>query len=82
MYKWDEMAFNWESSEIVYFDQHWEPTTNEGKEFLPYKTVKEWRQESDDGVITAEFTGTHGWYWKNLSNKEATIRLVLKGNFK
>jgi hypothetical protein len=81
MYKWSEMTFDWESSELVYFDQHWEPTTQEWKEFLPYKTVKEWKQMSDNWNLVAEFTWTHGWYWRNLSNNKATIKLILKGNF-
>ncbi len=81
MYKWSEMTFDWESSELVYFDQHWEPTTKEWKDFLPYKTVKEWKQMSDNWKLVAEFTWTHGWYWRNLSNNKATIKLSLKGNF-
>jgi hypothetical protein len=82
MYKWGEMTFDWQSTGTVYLDQHWEPTTSEGKAFLPYKSVKEWRFESDSGTLRAEFTGTHGWYWRNLSNEEITIKLTLKGNFK
>ncbi|MFK7780484.1 MAG: hypothetical protein QM490_05120 [Candidatus Gracilibacteria bacterium] len=81
MYKDSEMTFSWESSETVYFDQHGEPTTSEGKKFLPYKTVKDGKQKQDNGIIIAEFTGTHGWYWRNLSNKSATIKLSLSGNF-
>jgi len=82
MNKWDEMRFSWQSSEVIYFDQHWEPTTEEWKEFLPYKTVKEWKQSSDEATLTAEFTWTHGWYWRNLSNNKVTITLVSKWNFK
>ncbi|NDK09451.1 hypothetical protein GW846_01585 [Candidatus Gracilibacteria bacterium] len=82
MNKGDEMRFSWQSSEVIYFDQHGEPTTEEGKEFLPYKTVKEGKQSSDEATLTAEFTGTHGWYWRNLSNNKVTITLVSKGNFK
>lgn len=81
MNKWDEMTFNWESSELVYFDQHWEPTTREWKQFLPYKTVKDWKQNSDGWNIVAEFTWTHGWYWRNLSNNEMTVKLSLNGTF-
>jgi hypothetical protein len=36
---------------------------------------------SGSGVLTAEFTGTHGWYWRNLSNDDITIKLTLKGKF-
>ncbi len=50
--------------------------------FLPYTSTKEWRFASDSGTLSSEFTGTHGWYWRNLSNEEITIRLILKGEFK
>ncbi len=81
MYKGSELNFEWNSSELMYFDQHGEPTTREGKEFLPYKTEKTGKQDNDTWKIVAEFTWTHGWYWRNLSNNDAVIKVKLSWNF-
>jgi len=33
------------------------------------------------GSFTAPFDGSHGWYWKNTSNKPVAIQLILNGQF-
>jgi hypothetical protein len=33
----------------------------------------------ESGVFTAPWDGIHGWYLKNLSDKEVTVRLDLAG---
>lgn len=81
MNKWDVMRFSWSSPEIVYLDQHWEPTTDAGSAFLPFKSTKTWKFKRDSDTLTAEFTGTHGWYWRNLSNRKIEIELTMKGQF-
>lgn len=81
MNKWDTMKFSWSSPVELYLDQHWEPTTSEWKEFRPFKSVKTGRYTRDTDTLIAEFTGTHGWYWRNITNKTIEIELTMKGQF-
>lgn len=81
MNKWDTMYFSWSSPVELYLDQHGEPTTNEGKEFLPYKSVKTGRYTKDTDTLVAEFTWTHWWYWRNLTNQTIEITLNMKWDF-
>lgn len=33
------------------------------------------------GVLTAEFSGTHGWYWQNKSKRSVVVTLRTKGTY-
>jgi len=35
----------------------------------------------DIGNIIAEFDGNHGWFWRNRSEKNVTVTLVIRGQF-
>lgn len=81
MNKGDKTDFTWSTTQTVYLDQHGEPTTPEGSKFLPFKSTKTGKYQRDSWTIIAEFTGTHGWYWRNLSNETIQIELTMKGQF-
>lgn len=81
MNKGDTIDFTWQTTQTVYLDQHGEPTTSEGKEFLPFVSTKTGKYKKDSDSLTAQFTGTHGWYWRNLSNKTIQIQLTLEWEF-
>ena len=38
-------------------------------------------QAEDDGVITAAFTGNHGWFWRNRDRQDVTITVYLRGDY-
>jgi len=75
-----EMAYAWASdSAQLYFDFHGEPAGNKTGYFKSYQEATSGEAE---GVLTAPFTGTHGWYWKNTSSKPATVILKTKGQYR
>ena len=36
---------------------------------------------SDEGVLTAEFTGNHGWFWRNRGQSNVTLILRTRGDY-
>ncbi|WP_077034608.1 hypothetical protein [Pelomonas sp. KK5] len=72
----DHLIFRWESTAPVKMDMHGE-RPNAGDEFTRY-----W-MESDlsggQGAFTAPFDGRHGWFWRNRSDKEVTIKIHTAG---
>jgi len=72
----DHLIFHWESSAPVKMDMHGE-RPNAGDDFTRY-----W-MESDmsgaQGSFTAPFDGRHGWFWRNRSDKEVTIKIHTAG---
>ncbi|MDO9279370.1 MAG: transmembrane anchor protein [Polaromonas sp.] len=36
---------------------------------------------SDEGVLEAEFTGNHGWFWRNRGKSNVTVILRTRGDY-
>ena len=72
----DHLIFRWEASAPVRVDMHGEPP-GAGDEFVSY--WKEKRATSAQGAFTADFEGTHGWYWRNSGDTPVTITLRTTG---
>ena len=36
---------------------------------------------SDEGVLEAEFTGNHGWFWRNRGQSTVTVMLRTRGDY-
>lgn len=34
-----------------------------------------------DGVLTATFTGNHGWFWRNRDGQDVTVTLYVRGDY-
>lgn len=72
----DHLIFRWQATAPVKMDMHGE-RPNAGEEFTRY-----W-MESDmtegQGAFTASFDGRHGWYWRNRSDKDVTIKIHTAG---
>lgn len=72
----DHLIFRWDATAPVKMDMHGE-RPNAGDEFTRY-----W-MESDmtggQGSFTAPFDGRHGWYWRNRSDKDVTIKVHTAG---
>ena len=62
----------------LFFDFHGEP---KGDTTGYFKTFEKDTKASVGGVLTAEFTGTHGWYWKNNKTSSVEVTLNLKGDY-
>lgn len=80
MKQYEKLTYEWTSDAPLYSDFHGEP--------LDYATTKYFesftKATSDNvkGIMTTPFEGSHGWYWKNNSNKEVSMTLKTKGNYR
>ena len=72
----DHFIFRWEATGPVKMDMHGE-RPNAGEEFTRY-----W-MEADltggQGAFTAPFDGRHGWFWRNRSDRDVTIKVHTAG---
>lgn len=76
----DKFEYAWTSKGgELYFDFHGEPEGAPKGYFESY-TIS----TNDDvrGSLTAPFTGTHGWYWKNEHNSPVVVTLQIGGRYK
>jgi hypothetical protein len=74
----DSFLFAWESAGgPVRADMHGEATNAAEGEFTSYWDDRE--IESGQGVFTAPFAGTHGWYWRNKGDTPVTVTVRLSG---
>lgn len=73
-----KVNFSWATDGgVVNYDMHGTPAGG-GKE----KSYKQGRgAASDDGVLTAEGDGAHGWFWRNRGAKDVTITLKTNGAY-
>lgn len=79
MKKHESMEYDWLSdSGALYFDLHGEPEGDTSGYFLSYAIAT---AETMKGSFIAPFTGAHGWYWKNTSDKPVSIQLMAKGRY-
>jgi hypothetical protein len=37
--------------------------------------------QREEGVLTAAFTGSHGWFWRNRTGEPVTITLKTEGAY-
>ena len=74
-----QITYVWSSdNEALYFDFHGEPAGDKSGYF---KSYRETTANASEGDLTAPFTGTHGWYWKNDTNKTIQVTLKTKGQY-
>jgi len=74
-----KMNYEWlTDGEPLYFDLHGEPEGDTTGYFESYAiaTLSEMK-----GSFTSPFTGSHGWYWKNTSDKPVAIQLMVEGQY-
>jgi hypothetical protein len=78
--KGEKLEFVWKTDgSVLYFDFHGEPQGNTTGYF---KSFKESTQSESSGTLVAPFTGSHGWYWENKTNKTVVINLKTRGQYK
>ncbi len=70
------VRFNWESSGgRINYDTH---ADRPGVDYHGYERGSLQRQT---GELTAAFTGSHGWFWRNRSGEPVTITLQTSGAY-
>jgi hypothetical protein len=71
------MVYMWQTETPVKFEFHGEPDDH------TQKVVSYEKRAADraSGALTAAFTGIHGWYWENPTERALTIRISSAGFF-
>jgi len=72
-------VFSWstDGNQNLFVDMHGETHGAADDEFTSY--WKERQQSSGQGAFTAQFDGTHGWYWQNTGEEDVTITVRVSG---
>jgi hypothetical protein len=78
--KGSSFDYSWQTNKgELFFDFHGEP---KGDTTGYFKTFEKDTKSSASGSLTAEFEGTHGWYWKNNNADPVVIILKVSGEYK
>ncbi|WP_428312814.1 hypothetical protein [Hydrocarboniphaga sp.] len=73
------ILFSWKSDADIYTDYHGhEPDA--GDSFVRYE--EQMSGHAGNGSLVAPFSGEHGWYWVNISDRDVTIELTVTGYYK
>src|SRR4029077_12263356 len=73
------VLYSWKADGEVYTDFHGhDPSMGQG--FVRYEEQQTGHE--GHGSLVAPFTGEHGWYWLNISEKPVTIKLQFTGYHK
>ena len=79
MKQYEKMTYEWlTDGEPLYFDLHGEP---EGDTTGYFESFTIATSNEMKGSFTTPFAGSHGWYWKNKTNKPIAIQLKIKGQY-
>ncbi|OZB37454.1 MAG: hypothetical protein B7X50_12460 [Alishewanella sp. 34-51-39] len=79
MPQYAKMTFEWlTDGEPLYYDLHGEPEGDTTGYFESYTIAT---NSEVKGSFTAPFAGSHGWYWKNKSDKPVAVQLIVKGQY-
>lgn len=78
----DALVYGWRVKEgsQVYFEFHGEPTEGKWPENY-FESYEKGEASAGAGSMVAPFTGNHGWYFLNLSEKPVTIVVELAGYY-
>tara|TARA_R110001599_G_scaffold151792_1_gene336758 strand:+ start:35722 stop:36291 length:570 start_codon:yes stop_codon:yes gene_type:complete len=80
MKQYEKLTYEWTSDAPLYFDFHGEPMDYETSKY--FESFTKTTSDNVKGVMTTPFEGSHGWYWKNNSDKEVSVTLKTKGNYR
>ncbi len=79
MQQFQKVSYQWETDEgQVYFDLHGEPEGDTTGYFESYTIATSNKMK---GSFTVPFAGSHGWYWRNDSDKDIDIQLIIEGDY-
>lgn len=71
-----EAEFLWVAENgVVNFDLHGDGAGND----ISYEKGR--AVEGAQGVLTAAFTGNHGWFWRNRDRQDVSVTLYVRGDY-
>jgi hypothetical protein len=71
------LLYSWSATAPVDYELHAEPDGAPKGYAQSYE--KESARDRAAGTLTAPFTGIHGWFWENRTDREATVTLTTAG---
>jgi hypothetical protein len=80
--KHEKLTYEWIADTPLFSDFHGDPDPKEGFKKGYYESYAIATSDKMKGTATVPYSGSHGWYWKNESNKDITVSLKTKGNYK
>ncbi|MBU2882921.1 hypothetical protein KO525_18205 [Psychrosphaera sp. B3R10] len=79
MTQYQKLNYEWQTNgSLLYFDLHGEPKGDTTGYFESYAIAT---LETMKGSFTAPFSGSHGWYWKNTTDKPVIVTLIVEGQY-
>jgi hypothetical protein len=75
--KGEALLYSWTATGPVNYELHAEP--DGAPRGYAESFEKQDARDSAAGTLTAPFSGIHGWYWENPSDKEVTVSLSAAG---
>jgi len=80
MEKHAHMTYEWTTvgQQVLYFDFHGEPRGDTTGYFESFAITT---SNNMKGSLTTPFAGSHGWYWKNTTNKDIVVNLSITGRY-
>jgi hypothetical protein len=78
----ESLLYTWRVKEgsQVYFEFHGQPSEGTWPKDY-YESYEKGESTGGQGAMVSPFTGEHGWYWLNLSEKPVTIVVELAGYY-
>lgn len=73
----DGITYAWNTSANLTYELHGEPEDPDAS----FHSYEKGEGEANSGSLTAPFTGSHGWYWKNPTNRTVSINLSIEGTY-
>jgi len=79
MTQFTKMEYQWSTDNgLLFFDLHGEP---EGDTTGYYESYAIATLAEMKGSFITPFSGVHGWYWKNTSDKPIVVKLTVSGEY-
>jgi hypothetical protein len=75
--KGEALLYSWKATAPVNYETHAEPDGAPRGYAQSYEKGSAASQMS--GTLTAPFSGIHGWYWENTTDREITVTLTAAG---
>ena len=75
--KGEALLYSWKATGRVNYELHAEPDGAPRGYAESYE--KKDATQNASGTLTAPFSGIHGWYWENQSDREVTVTLSAAG---
>ncbi len=80
--KYAVVKYEWATDHgIVYIDFHGEVAQENPPKNVFYESYTLAYSNNMAGIFTAPFKGKHGWYFRNTTDKDIVITLILKGQY-